>query len=141
VHVDDKSIDDADLLYRRIATSGDRNMLVIDEQTGEIGRVSSGAFALDEDGCSVYSHAALAQHDLGPNDVSVAPQNLVVSVTAAEARTVHLGVRPDPWPAGHDGHIRNAAHALIVNPSSLGDKKLRTARRFLAAAAQFCVTP
>lgn len=137
---DDPSVADADTLLRRIATYGDTNMMVVDDATGET-RISSGAFKLDEDGCSVYRSAVLATHGLDARAVVRAPQNAVVAVTAATVRSVSLGVRPDPNPPEGDGHPRDEAHALIVNARSLGKNPLRRALRDLAASATFVVMP
>jgi hypothetical protein len=137
---DDPAVGDAEILLRRIATYGDTNMMIVDDVTGEA-RISSGAFRLDHDGCSVYRSAVLDARGLSATAVVRAPQNAVVSVTAAAVRSVSLGVRPDPNPPEGDGHPRDEAHALIVNPSPLGKNPLRRALRELAATARFVVTP
>lgn len=134
MHEDDESIDSRETLFRRIANVGDTNMFLVDENTGQR-VVRSGAFGMDADGCSTYLASVLYQNGLSALDVARAPQNVVVSVTAAQVRAVQFGVRPDPWPPESDGHLRDAAHALIVNPNGLGSKRLRKAFRALASEA------
>src|SRR4051794_9022128 len=96
--VDDRTIGDDELLFRRIADAGDENMIVIDELTG-LRRASSGAFALDDDGCSIYLQSVLAAEGLGAADVARdLRKNVVLSVLAGEVRARHLGIQRDPWP-------------------------------------------
>lgn len=137
---DDPAVADSETLLRRIATYGDTNMMVVDDVTGET-RISSGAFKLDQDGCSVYRLTVLTARGLDASAVVRAPQNAVVAVTAGTVRAVSLDVRPDPNPPEGDGHPRDEAHALIINVRSLGKNPLRRALRDLAATAQFVVTP
>ena len=144
MHDDDPGVQNSELLYRRIADAGDTNMLVVDENTRDV-QINSSVFALDDDGCSVYLHSVLARRDLEPRHVTVAPRNVVVSVSATTVRTHRLGVRPDPWPdvrdEGDAEHPRHEAHALIVNPRQLGSKQLLKARRAIARTAVICVKP
>lgn len=137
---DDPSVVDDEVLYRRIARYGDTSMIVVDEGSGDV-RIGSGAFNLDSDGCSVYLHSVLAQNELTVESIVRAPQNVIISVTAGTVREVRLGVRPDPWPPDSDGHPRDAAHALVVNPDSMGKKQLLRARRSLAATSRICLSP
>jgi hypothetical protein len=134
MRADDETIDPEDLALRRIARRGDTNMLVFDEGTKRL-RVRSGAFVMDGDGCSVYLDSMMRAMHLTPYDVAKAPQNVVVSVHVEQVRQVDLGIRRDAWPPDSDGHPRDAAHALIVNSSSLSRKASAKARRALAALA------
>jgi hypothetical protein len=137
---DDPSVVDDEVLYRRIARYGDTSMIVVDEGSGDV-RISSGAFNLNSDGCSVYLHSVLAQNELTVESLVRAPQNVIISVTAATVREERLGVRPDPWPPDSDGHPRDAAHALVVNPNAMRKKQLLRALRSLAATSRICLSP
>ena len=137
---DDASVKDDEELYRRIARYGDTSMMVIDEASGAT-RASSGAFKLDSDGCSVYRRSILEAHDLAVEALVRDPLNVVVSITALEVRDVHLGVRADPWPPHSDGHARDVAHALLVNPDELGKNPLRRALQTLALGSVICIAP
>jgi hypothetical protein len=137
---DDSSVVDDEVLYRRIARYGDTSMMVVDEGTGDV-RVSKAAFKLDSDGCSVYLHSVLAQNELAADSLVRDPQNVIISVTAGSVRAVGLGVRPDPWPPDGDGHPRDAAHALVVNPNAIGKNPLHRALRSLAATSTICLSP
>jgi hypothetical protein len=136
--LDDPGIPGSELLFRRISRSGDTSMIITDEVSGDR-TISSGAFVMDDDGCSVYLASILSSSNLGPEDLAVAPQNVVISLTAKTVRAAGLGVRLDPWPPEGGTHPRNAAHGLITNVHGLGSKKARSARRSLAAAAVFVV--
>ncbi len=138
--MDDAGVADSEVLYRRIARDGDEAMIVVDEATG--GRIiRSGAFVVDEDGCSVYRDSVMRESSLGLADLVSAPQNVIISVTVAQVRRAALGVRGDPWPDGSDGPPRDVAHALIINPDDLGKKRLHRARQALASDAVVCLTP
>jgi hypothetical protein len=137
---DDAPVKDDEELYRRIARHGDTSMMVTDEASGAT-RASSGAFRLDSDGCSVYRRSMLEAHDLSAEALVRDPLNVVVSITAFAVRNVRLGVRPDPWPPDSDGHPRDVAHALVVNPNELGKKPLHRALQTLALGSVICVTP
>lgn len=139
MHGDDGSIAGDDTLYRRIARHGDTSMMVIDEASGEVS-ISSGAFKMDADGCSVYLQSVLTEHSMGPAELVNSPQNVVIAITADQVRDERLGVRRDPRPFEEDGY-RGEAHALIVNPADLGRKALRRAFRVLAHGATIVVTP
>lgn len=125
-----------DRLFRRISKSGDTNMLLTDEATGNR-MVSSGAFVMDEDGCSVYIESLLLAEELGPEALVDEPQNVVISVTVETVIAADLGVHPDPLPVGPGDHRRNAAHGLIKNIKGLTKKPEYRARKALAAAAVF----
>jgi hypothetical protein len=137
---DDASVRDDEELYRRIAKHGDTSMMVYDEASGAIS-VSSGAFRLDSDGCSVYMRSMLEAHDLAAEALVRDPMNVVISITALQVRAVRLGIRSDPWPPDSDGHPRDVAHALLVNPYELGKKPLHRACRSLAQGSVICVVP
>lgn len=139
MHVDDSAIVRDEVLYRRVARYGDTSMFKTDEQSGQL-VLSSGAFAWDDDGCSVYRAKILALKNLGPETLVRHPQNVVFSITAGQARDAELGVRPDPYPTS-DLHDREAAHALLVNPKGLSKKALRTASRILARQVIISVSP
>lgn len=124
-----------DVLLRRIARSGDTNMIVFDEGDGSE-RVRGGAFSMDEDGCSTYCERVLEYAGLGPSGVARSPQNAVVSVTVEAVRTVQFDVHPDPWPDDSDGGIRDCAHTLITNSLPLGRRAVSRAFSTLAASAR-----
>lgn len=60
------------------------------------------------------------------------PSNVIVSVDVGDVRSLNLGVRDNPWPAGSDGHPRDAAHALVTGLNELGSKPQLRCRRHLA---------
>jgi hypothetical protein len=99
-------------------------------------RVSSAAFDLDTDGCSVYREAILIGDGLTRRDAAVSTKNALLAITAAAVRMVDLDAVPDPWPHDSDGHKRDAAHALIINAKGLGKNPLVRARRALADRAE-----
>lgn len=129
--LDDPSIPNDDVLYRRLADSGP-NMVVTDLEIGER-RPTSGSFQPDDDGISVFRRSVLRANKLGPDDLIKHPQNLVVSVDVADVRSIELGVRNDPWPSDIDDadHPRNAAHALITGFEQLSHKERRRRQKKL----------
>ncbi len=118
------AIPDDDTLYRRLS-SDKPDMVSVDRATGER-RPSSGAFKPDADGLSVFRRSKLEKAALTVKDVATQPQNVIVSVTVAEVRSIEaLDVCDDPWPKDIPDaeHPRNGAHALIVGWT--GGRKIR----------------
>jgi hypothetical protein len=135
-------VTDSDVVFRRLSDTGP-NMIAVDELTGTR-RPTSGAFAPDEDGVSVYVEAVLAARDLTAKDIVRAAQNVVASIEVREIRALDLDIKPDPWPPDSDDpdHPRNAAHALIVGLELLGAKQRRRRQRELALLNSLtCVYP
>jgi hypothetical protein len=124
---DDSTISNADLLYRRISNSSP-NMIAVDLETGER-RPSTAAFKPDSDGISVYRDSLMKEEGVSVADLVVRTGNLIVSLTVADVRSIHLGVRDDRWPIDvpDPEHPRNAAHSLIIGAETLGkhDQKRR----------------
>lgn len=141
----DPTIGGTETLYRRVADSGDTSMMVTDQHTNEP-RPSSGAFKMNDDGCSIYLHSVLADAGMGVKDVAKTPQNVVFSVTADQARRHSLGVVRDPWPddvddAAEAAHPRQAAHGLITKPEHLSKNARLKAFRALKEAAVIHIHP
>jgi hypothetical protein len=114
---DDLSIPDDEVLYRRLSyDNGD--WIVRNQITGERVRPASGAFKPDEDGVSVFRQSILqqARPPLGPQDVAVTAENVIVGFSVGDVRSLSLGVRDDAWPQDvpDPKHPRYAAHALII---------------------------
>lgn len=131
---DDSEILNDEILYRRLA-SDDRNWLVKDSITGAPVRPTSGAFQPDDDGLSVYRDSILRSQNppLGPADVAVSTQNMIIGFTVEAVRSLSLDIRDDPWPQDipDPKHPRNAAHALIVGWEGLGtNARIRLQKRF-----------
>jgi hypothetical protein len=138
---DDPEILDDEILYRRLPTD-DRNWLVKDAITGKPVRPASGAFQPDSDGLSVYRHSVLVAQDppLGPPDVAVTQGNIIVSFTAAQVRSISLGIKKDAWPQDvpDPEHPRNAAHALVIGWAGLGKKaRIRRQKEFAELSLKF----
>jgi hypothetical protein len=132
---DDPSIPDDEVLYRRLSyDNGD--WVVRHLVTGERVRPTSGAFNPDPDGVSVYRQSRLLAltPPLSAADLVVSPENIVVSFTVSDVRSIRLGVRDDQWPQDVPdlAHPRNAAHALIVGLNELGKSVRRKQQGKLA---------
>ena len=128
-----------DVLLRRIARYGDTNMVIADEATGEL-RVRSGAFVMNDDGCSVYCQRILEQNDMSALALVRRPQNAVVSVTALAVDRQGLAARADPNPPVPEPHPRDVAHALIVRPEALSKNATKRALSNLAKSAEFVIS-
>jgi hypothetical protein len=138
----DQTIADGSVIYRRIPSVQDINLVTVDAVSGQR-RPSSGAFKPDDDGMSVFLSDVLAEHELGPESLIRNPNNAVVSLLASDPRSHELGVVRDPWPTDTDNatHMRNAAHALITGLELLGAKRLRKVQRDLACRAVWVIDP
>ena len=93
---DDLAVPSTEVLYRRIASHGDANMMVVDESTGHR-QLSSGAFVSGRGRRSIYLSTILAAIALGPADLARDPDNAIFSVTVAQVRA---GVRSQSWTRG-----------------------------------------
>lgn len=93
---DDPTVPNDDVLQRRLP-SAVSSWVAIDQETGTR-RPSSSAFKPDADGVSVYRDQLLRNASLSVMDLVRSPENLVVGVTVADVRSIHLGVRDDIWP-------------------------------------------
>ena len=131
----DSDIRDEEILYRRLSyDTGD--WVVRAAVTHERVRPASGAFTPDADGVSVYRDSRLHAlvPSLGPSDLVVAAENVVVGFAAGDVRSIKLDVRDDPWPQDvrDREHPRNAAHALIIGWNGLGSNERRRRQKLLA---------
>jgi hypothetical protein len=138
---DDLQVPDEEVLYRRLPFD-DQNWLVRDSITGEPVRPTSGAFQPDSDGLSVYRKSILNSQKppLGPADVAMTSENVIISFTAGQVRSISLGINDDPWPQDvpDPKHPRNAAHALVIGWEELGKKaRIRRQKDFANLAFQF----
>ncbi len=132
---DDPNIPDDEVLYRRL--SYDNGAWVVKHAvTRQRVRPTSGAFNPDPDGVSVFRHACLLAllPPLGPSDLVVSPENVVVGFTVGDVRSLNLGVKDDPWPIDvpDPDHPRNAAHALIIGLNGLGRNARSRQQKLLA---------
>jgi len=131
VEDDDPSIPDDEILYRRLSFDGG-DWVLRDRISGERVRPVSGGFDPDTDGVSVFRRDILLKLEppLGPADVALRPDDIVVGFTVADVRQLRLGVRDDPWPKDvlDPEHPRYAAHALVVGLERLG-RNARTKRQ------------
>ena len=119
---DDSFISGDEILYRRLSYDGG-TWVLRDPVSGERSRPQSGGFDHDTDGVSVFRQAVLLELDppLGPEAVG----DVVVGFSAADVRSLRLGVRADPWPQDvpDKGHPRYAAHALVTGLDQLGRRE------------------
>lgn len=136
---DDLVADDEPLL-RRIPHFNGHAFVCMDDESGET-RLSSGSFAPDEDGVSVYRTHVLRTLNLGPDCLIRSPLNGVAELAARAVRAEELDVKPDPNPknTGEPEHPRDAAHALIIGLGELSKSRRRKAQRALAAAATIII--
>ncbi len=124
----DPFIPASSIVYRRVASVGDANMLGWNEGTGEL-YVKSGAFRFDPDGCSVHRDALLAANGLSYRDLIRAPQNVILGIRVEQIRARGMGVRDTPWPRGHKPDaLYQVAHASVLR----GSVGKTSARRALA---------
>jgi hypothetical protein len=134
---DDPSIPGDEVLYRRLSYPGGA-WVIPDKITGRR-RPSSAGFDPDTDGVSVFRHTLLLEQDppLGPADVAVSPEGVVVGFTVADVRSLNLGVKSDPWPKDVEDpeHPRYAAHALITGLIDLGRNARRRRQQALVQVA------
>lgn len=129
---DDPTVPNDDVLQRRLP-SAVSSWVAIDQETGTR-RPSSSAFKPDTDGVSVYRDQLLRNARLSVMDLVRSPENLVVGVTVADVRSIHLGVRDDIWPPDGIPHMAEpwqAAHALIVGLELLGKNERRRRQQAL----------
>ena len=123
VEDDDPAIPGEEVLYRRVSFEHGEWVLR-DPISGERVRPVSGGFEPDTDGVSVFRRDLLRKLEppLGPADVALRPDDIVVGFTVADVRQLRLGVKDDPWPKNvpDPDHPRYAAHALIVGWEGLG---------------------
>lgn len=133
---DDPSIPGEEMLYRRLSFDSGA-WVVLDPVSGERLRPASGGFDPDTDGISVFRRAILLglEPPLGPADVALRPDGIVVGFTVEDVRELRLGVKDDPWPkdVADPDHPRYAAHALIVGLEELGRNARTKRQRKLAA--------
>jgi hypothetical protein len=119
---DDPEIPNEEILYRRLSYAGGE-WVVRHQVTGER-RASSGGFTPDTDGISVFRRTLLRalEPPLGPADVALRPDDVVVGFSVSDVRSLSLGVRDDlrPKDVPDPDHPRYAAHALIVGLDGLG---------------------
>jgi hypothetical protein len=111
---DDPGIPDTETVYRWLSKQA--GFVVQDRVTGER-RVSSGAFAPDDDGLSVYRHLLLEREGLTPVEgLARDTGNVIVSLNVGELRSLELGIHDDLNPPGvrDPEHPRHKAHALVV---------------------------
>jgi hypothetical protein len=133
----DPDIPDDEILYRRLSFDG--GDWVLRGPAGERIRPVSGGFDPDTDGVSVFRRDVLLKLDppLGPADVALRPNDIVVGFTVADVRQLQLGVKNDPWPkdVSDSNHPRYAAHALITGLEGLGKSARIKRQRKLAAVS------
>lgn len=131
---DDPDIDGDEVLYRRLSFSG--GAWVTENSVTKERRPSSGGFTHDTNGVSVFRRSLLLAHDppLGPSDVGMTPDDIIVGFTVADVRSLDLGVRNDLWPKDviDPDHPRYCAHALIIGLDDLGGKAQVKKQRKLA---------
>jgi hypothetical protein len=134
--LDDANILSEEILLRRVNTKNP-NMWKVDFVTGKK-RVSSAAFAYQNDGVSVYREKVLRNFNLVPKDILLKPTEVVLGIQVENVRSCTcLGVRDDPWPQGiqDEYHLRNAAHALIVGWNEISTSARKKYQRYLATKA------
>lgn len=137
---DDPSIENDEIVYRRIPNVAQSAFMVVDEGTGER-RPSTAIFRPDEDGVSVYRDSILRSYNLDENALIRDPRNGVLSLTVGEIRAEKLGVASDAWPPSNDPHDRDAAHALIVGMGDLTKGQRKEKRRALVQMCTVLIDP
>jgi hypothetical protein len=139
---DDPTINDGEILYRRIPNVEQASFMVTDEVT-KARRPTSAVFRPDKDGLSVYIDSILREYELSERDVQTRPESGVLSLTVGDVRAEVLGVAPDAWPKGTDDptHLRNAAHALVVGFRSLSKSQLKVKQYALIGKCQILIDP
>lgn len=131
---DDPSVGNAEVLYRYSPSIPHKHWTVVDQETKEI-QIALAALSWDDDGISCYREPILHKHGLSWPDVKREARNGVFSLVVQDVRRELLGVAFDPYPEGGDGHLRDAAHTLIVD-CELPRKQNRAARERLALGAK-----
>jgi hypothetical protein len=134
VKPNDPSVGNDEVLYRYSPSIPHKHWTVVDQETEEI-QITLAALSWDEDGISCYREPILREHGLGWVDIKREPKNGVFSLVVQEVRSESLGVAFDPYPENSDGHLRDAAHTLIVD-CGLPRKQNRAARERLAVGAK-----
>jgi hypothetical protein len=125
--VDDPTIDDDDLLWRRVANVPD----MIKKLPDGTYRVSSAAF---KDGIDGEVSVHLAKLTTAGDALADYPENGLVQITAGLPRSLDHRVVYDPTP-------EDRSHALIVPPrNQTPSSRNRDAKR-MAQAAQWLVHP
>lgn len=141
--VDDTSIDNQEMLFRRVYDSGDITFVRVDQFTLERSPTSA-AFRVQEgeDGLSVYMESLLAAANLDARAIASAPMNAVAALPAHAVRAAGLGLLRDPFPddVPDPDHPRHAAHALAVGWAA-GRKARHRLSQTLAAAATLVIDP
>lgn len=120
---DDPDISDDETIYRWLSRQA--NFVVRDSETKEL-RVSSGAFAPDSDGLSVYRHELLKRDGHTPiTGLVLAEENVIISLNLGEVRSLKLGLIDDPNPPGvrDPDHPRHRAHALVIGWRGISKKE------------------
>lgn len=139
----DATIDNQDLLLRRVYDAGATTFVVID-QLSRRRTPTSASFRVqdDEDGLSLYLESVLVAAGLDATAVVSAPMNAVAALPAQAIRSVGLGVVRDPFPddVPDPAHPRHAAHALAVGWAG-GRKARHRLSQQLARAAKLVVDP
>jgi hypothetical protein len=134
VKPDDPSVGNDEVLYRYSPSIPHKNWTVVDQETKEI-QIALAALSWDEDGISCYRELILREHGLTWVDIKREPKNGVFSLVVQDIRRESLGVAFDPYPENSDGHLRDAAHTLIVD-CGLPKKVNKAARERLAVGAK-----
>jgi hypothetical protein len=131
--VDDDSIADHDIVYRRVRDDGVNVVLA-----ESVERPSSAAFEPDADGLSVFLHSVLESASAGVSRIveGMAGEYRIAALAVSDLRAMGLGVVRDPNPDDAQDHPVNPAHALVTFPA-LSNNELRRLRRKLAQTAKW----
>lgn len=140
--INDPTIDNDEILYRRIPNVEQGSFMAIDEAT-MVRRPTSAVFRPDKDGLSVYLDSILRKYELTERDVQTRPESGVLSLTVGDIRAEGLGIARDAWPNGKDdsNHLRDAAHALVVGFRSLTKSERRLKQHALISRCQILIDP
>lgn len=140
---DDPTIDNKEVLLRRVYDSGDTTFVRVDQLTLKRSPTSASFRLQDgEDGLSLYLESVLAAADLAATAVASAPMNAVAALPARAIRAAGLGLVRDPFPddVPDPDHPRHSAHALAVGWAPGRKARHRISQR-LATAATLVVDP
>jgi hypothetical protein len=97
-------------LYRRIANIRDPNLLVFDEGSGTT-RISSGAFSLDNDGCSTFLKSLMYRASLNVSAPLITPEKnvvILITVEAVSGRASACDEIPGPAWDWSEAYFRNS---------------------------------
>ncbi|GGO47560.1 hypothetical protein [Streptomyces lasiicapitis] len=136
---EEQEIPGGDLLWRRVNIK-QPCMMRYDSVTQEELGPSSAAFKPHDDGTSVYVRRILDECEVGLAEVSENSHDSIWELESKSVRDQDLDVISDAWPQDvpDPGHLRNAAHALIVGWEGLGRKQVDKKAKALARLAS-CV--